>query len=206
MKKQTQFSIWLILNLTRIAFWLLISGIILYSALWIGSYLNSDQLSLNVPLSFHFDLPEKGIVNLSGSAFEVELGKSIGQFHFNNLPQSLYMYLLLCILPVFCGLVYLLWLLKKFLYNVHIGKVFTMENAIGLKKISILILLGWAYNMIGTIIFYYIFIEKMVFKQVKFGLHIDFYGSTLFFGLFFLVLSLIFQKGIELDEENRLTI
>ena len=100
--------------------------------------------------------------------------------------------------------VFILYQFKLFISNVLKEKYFDNENVIFLKRISYMFIALWFIKLIPVSIKYYLIydIDLVKFDGTADGLNL----SSLFLALIIWVLAYIFNKGIELKNENKLTI
>jgi len=92
---------------------------------------------------------------------------------------------------------------KLFISNVLEEKYFDFENVVFLKRISYVFLALWFVKLIPIGIKYYlIYCIEPIKMDTKEGLNISF----IFLALIVWMLAYIFKKGIELKDENKLTI
>lgn len=111
---------------------------------------------------------------------------------------------MIVIIILITGLYYLyiraLYLLKNSLNDLSKGHYFSPQVTGNFRSIGKLLLVSGAYNLIGRIIIGFLVGQRVsiMFDSVIF--------LFLLAGLFFLFLSEVFAKGIEMQEENDLTI
>jgi len=100
------------------------------------------------------------------------------------------------------GLVYL----YRFINSIEMGNVFSTENTGRLTR------MGWYCTMIPFLLFIYNALvyanqlnnrQDLAFKVIE---NVDFQIWLLIFGLTLLTIAFVFRKGIELQQENDLTI
>ncbi|NII81927.1 DUF2975 domain-containing protein [Pedobacter riviphilus] len=96
--------------------------------------------------------------------------------------------------------------LYRFINSIEIGNVFSIENTGRLTR------MGWYCTMIPFLLFTYNAMvyanqsnnrQDIVFKIIE---NVDFQIWLLIFGLTLLTIAFVFRKGIELQQENDLTI
>jgi hypothetical protein len=206
--KYKHFSIWLIFNLTQIAFWGLMVIVIIVVGISILQSLGLafENLSLGIQLPNKFDVLEKGTLTLSSTTIDIRVTNASGNIQFENIPRAISIFLTLCITPILFGLLLSVWLFKSFLANVMEGQIFNPENIKTLKKVSYIILASWVYMKVVVMLFNIFITHQFIFKTLQFEYTSGSFGILLWLSLFIWVLSHIFEKGAEIDEENRLTI
>ena len=96
--------------------------------------------------------------------------------------------------------------LYRFINSIEMGNVFSTENTGRLTR------MGWYCTMIPFLLFVYNAMlyanqlnnrQDLVFKVIE---NVDFQIWLLIFGLTLLTIAFVFRKGIELQQENDLTI
>lgn len=201
-------SIWLLSVLTRIAFWALFAVSLLFISRCILKLTipKFNDAYLNVAIPINFKVMDKGTLEFRGNNLNAELNNAVGSIGFNEIPKSLTALISFLYLPFFIIGLLSLWYFKKFLLNVKGGNIFKTENARILKKIAYFILSLWIFrNMISAVLNFYIS-HKFIFKGIEFNDTISITFDYLWVALTIWVLSHIFEKGNEIEEENSLTI
>ncbi|TCD10603.1 DUF2975 domain-containing protein [Pedobacter frigidisoli] len=96
--------------------------------------------------------------------------------------------------------------LYRFINSVEVGNVFTEENSKLLNRI------GWYCTIMPFLVFVFNGLEYLqqssIHKDLLFDIvkNVDFQIWLLIFGLTILTIAFVFKKGIELKQENDLTI
>jgi hypothetical protein len=207
MKKQ-HFSIWLIDGLARIIFWFFAGVSAIYSVFLVIHLLGftPDELNLSVELPTSFRVLEEGTFRDGDSISPITITEANGKVTFENAPKLISVVLPLCALPLVASLLYTLWLFKGFTKNVKLGRVFDPKNINHLKRIAYVITATWLYLQIGVVIYNLFIVSRFSFENLQFSYSHGSFGGLLIFALFIWVLSHIFQKGAEIEEENLLTV
>lgn len=207
MKKQgSHLSMWIIFNLVRISFW---ANAAIVAVFTISTILLAFGLSQNFHpehyLPCKFDVVEKGSLTISNSKTLVTITDAIGRLEFDKLPANISLYISISLIPMFGALLLGLWLFKKFITNVKLGLLFKGDNIQYLKKFAYVLLAVWVYSKIVMIVLNLFILKAFTFDSVKIQFTV---GSqfALYLSLFIWILSDIFQKGVEIEEENNLTI
>jgi hypothetical protein len=101
-----------------------------------------------------------------------------------------------------------IWYCKKFMQLIIVGNYFQKETIKNIKKLSYLILLVWVLNFLYEIIISSIWNNNGITKFLdEPSIIVDVPSVSLFvFALVLWVLSHVFMHGVELKEENNLTI
>lgn len=207
--KKVSFSIRIIYILTSIIYYLAVLfcalGIIVSIALLFGFF--HDEILLHVAVPMKVNIEEVGILQLFGQEMKVEIFKTInGQIHFIDTPPVLLR--VYAILTLVCSsiLFWVVYLFHRFIRNVREGKAFEIINFKILRKLGYSLLGFWLF-----MIFYFKLINYTLANNIEFE-NIEVINDRKWFigiflgALFTLVLSQVFLKGRELEEENELTI
>ncbi|NQU88688.1 MAG: DUF2975 domain-containing protein [Mariniphaga sp.] len=165
-----------------------------------------NGLQLHVLMPVEFDLLEIGNLYMNSSNIKVEIVEAVGKVHFIDTPLFLARWISLALIFVVTGGFYILDLFWKFIKNVKNGIIFEFENIRLLKKIGFGLMGLWLYLIIYSQILKYTIAKWLEFDDVSITGDDRNYVALLLFGLFIWVLSHIFIKGSELEEENKLTI
>lgn len=207
-KHEKHFSIWLIDGLAQFFFWFFASVSTIFFVFLIVHLmgLTPDELDLSVELPTNFEVLEVGTFTYGDSVSNITISDATGKITFDNAPRFVMVVFPLYVLPLLAALLYILFLFKGFTKNVKLGKVFDPDNINRLKRLAYIIVGIWFYQALAVTIYNLFLVQQFVFTGVKF-----YYknGSSVYFlliALFIWVLAHIFQKGVEIDEENRLTV
>jgi hypothetical protein len=205
--KKTSFSIKIIYWITQITFWLFnavgIFAVGLAFAL-IFKMIGPTQLNVGIPVSV--DILEKGSLALDGSIIQTQFVEMMGKIHFVDTPLFLgqvYGIFMLIMLGMFY---FMFFTFRKFIINVYRGRFFDLGNTKLLKRIAYSFAIVWAFTAFYAYFQYFYIVKNLSYHSVEISANIETYPVVLLVGLFIWVLSHIFQKGVELQEENNLTV
>lgn len=204
---KTTFSIKLIYWITNIFFWLFNITGLLALILVIGMAFNmfgNVQLHVGVPVAI--DVLEQGTITVNKTIINADFSEMYGKVHFIDTPVfigRLYSIFLLIILGL--GL-YISFTFKKFIKNIYLGIYFEVKNISLLKRISYAVIIGWVYSVSYSYFQYFYIMKNINFETIKINGEVKTYPMVLFAALFLWVLSHIFIKGAELQQDNKLTI
>lgn len=205
---KTHFSIKLISGLSQVFFWFFaaVSSIFIVFILLNALSITPERVNIGFKFPTSFRVIEQGTLNSGETIYNVKVTKATGDIMILNAPRRYATTLSLTILPVLAAFLYMLWLFKCFTKNVRQGNTFKPVNIRHLKIIAYLIAGTWLYFQTIASIFSYFMVSNLSFNSLRFEPTYGFSGGMLLFALFIWVLSHIFQKGAEIEEENLLTV
>lgn len=205
--QKTPLSIRVIYLIPRLFYFLTIlsclAGMFFSFSLFTGFLAEEMKISLGLPIKS--DSEEVGKAIFYGQEMVVTFADAKGKVNFANAPKIVSRILSLLVMVVIAIIFYLAHLFFHFVENVKKGVVFEIENLRILRKLGVTLLVLYFYLLITTPIWKHGF----SFGQVDSGFSLHFSGGNvtiLLSGLFLLMLSQIFLRGLELQEENKLTI
>lgn len=207
--QKTPLSIRVIYILSSIVYYLAIIvssfGLIFALGLLTGFWGDDVQLHTEMPLKANFE--EVGQINFLGTDVKVEVVDAVGKFHFIDTPPLVSRTLAIPMLVIFPMLFWLVYLFHRFIRNVSEGKIFDKSNFMLLRKLGISLAILWFITVIFQNLMRYLVFGEIKFNSIGFSTDGgNWYGGILVGALFTLVLSHVFLKGLELQEENELTI
>jgi hypothetical protein len=208
MKKQQHFSIRLIDGITKVFFWFfaVVSTIFLVFIVLHLMGLTPEKLKLSVELPTSFSVMEEGSFATGDHVSTISISEATGKITFNRAPRLVSVGFSFYVLPLLAALLYILWLFKGFTSNVRLGNVFDPTNIKHLKRLAYVIAGTWFYLQLTVVVYNIFIVQRFVFSGVQFSYGSGSYVGLLFVALFVWVLTHIFQKGAEMEEENRLTV
>jgi hypothetical protein len=206
--QKTPLSIRVIYILTSIVYYLTILvsslGVILAMAILLG-FLKSDlQLHVEMPVEVNFD--EVGTASINGHKIDVEIVEAIGKVHFIDTPSFLARRLTIPLLMVFPIVFWLVYLFHRFMRNVREGNIFIERNFKLLRILGYSLIGLWLIMVIYMQVVRYTLVNDFVFEQIEITNNSRWFAGIFVGGLFTLVLSQVFLKGLEIQKENELTI
>lgn len=202
-------SIKLIYWITIITFWIYVVITILATILvGVLLFIGLDGLQLHIGLPVLIDIKEQGTLDLMmlSKFIDVELVGMSGKIHFINTPEVIGKVYAIFMFVIIILFLYIFLIIKRFITNVYNGVYFDMNNINLLKRISYGLLMIWIFTLIYGYFQYFFLVTNMQFETIEFTASVQTYPVILLFALFLWVLSHIFMKGIELQEENNLTV
>ncbi|NQU32335.1 MAG: DUF2975 domain-containing protein [Bacteroidetes bacterium] len=208
-KLKKPLSIKVIYWITVVTFWIYVAGTI-FVLFVVGALLffdlNDLQLHVGIPVSIN--VIEKGTLDLNilSNITSVELTGMTGKVHFIDTPPEVGRVYALFIFSIMLLFLYIFLTFKRFITNVYNGMHFDMKNISLLKRISYTLVVIWVFSVFYAYFQYYFLVINMNFNTVEFTSDVQTSPENLLVALFIWVLSHIFMKGCELQEENQLTV
>lgn len=200
-------SIKVIYWITQITFWmfaLAVSAGALLALAFIFEFLDKSQLHVGVPIAIH--VLEEGTVTINDTLVNTEFKEMYGKIHFIDTPSEvakIYGFFMLVIISIS---LYIFQTFRTFISNVYNGQYFQRKNIMLLKRISYALLGAWIFTVFYAYYQYFTIIKNMNFTTIESSNDVQTYPILLIISLFIWVLSHIFLKGVELQDENKLTI
>ena len=202
-----------ILNVTKIIlhlYWYLqlafIAAIILIGLLL---FFDAEFIDLNYLNGFKIQFSKVNFIEplvYDGMKYDFSLPNGEGRLHINDLDQKfVYLRMLAALID---SLIYLMiiYFARKIFENLTDNKYFVAVNGMYIKKIAIAII--FLSFVPGTIHYLTdLWVLKTIEQQdiiMKAGFSVDF--QTILLGLLVFVISIIFLRGVELKEDQELTI
>lgn len=142
----------------------------------------------------------------NGENYEFSLTNGEGRLHINDLDQKfVYLRMLGALVD---SVIYLMIIhfLRKIFNNLTENKYFVAANGVFIKKIALSIIF---LSLIPEVIYYLTdkwIINTIELKNVIFKNEFNFEYQTILLGLLVFVISIVFLRGIELKEDQDLTI
>lgn len=205
--KRTPGSVKIIYWITQVLFWLFTAAALFAVLFTIGMSLNLlKDFKLSMGLPVEMEVVETGEFTLGEQTLSVQLKEMIGKIEFKKPPillQRLYGVFVLIILSI---TYYLFMTFRSFITQVYKGFYFERKNILLLKRISYGLIGIWIFIVFYAFFQYFFIVKRLNFESMIVQGKIETYPSILVFALIVWVLSHIFQKGVELQNENELTI
>jgi len=201
-------SIRIIFVVNEIIFWLF--GLVVAAALvfaviiWCGGFKEDMQLHVNLPVEF--SSKETGLFIRGNSPVKVELVELTGNLHLIDTPHDLSSLFAIAMVVMTGIMFYMLFTFRVFMHNVRSGIIFNLINIRQLKIISIGLFVIWIMAKLYAYLMWLLVVRRLNFGTIDFSNNQRGFILLLFCSLFLWVLSHIFKKGVQLQEENSLTI
>jgi hypothetical protein len=200
-------SIKIIYWITNVLFWILvvvaILGLVLAGAFMFKLF-DETQLHVGVPVAIN--VLEKGTLELNNSVSSIEFVEMYGKIHFIDTSPEIGQVYSFFILVALAFVFYIFYTFRKFITNVYHGVYFDLFNISLLKRISYALVGFWAFSVFYAYFQYYYLVKNLEFSTIEISGDVETNSYVLLSALFIWVLSHIFMKGCELQEENSYTI
>lgn len=178
----------------------LIFNIFLYTSFF------GDDLQLHVQFPVKVNILEQGSLVINKTTVAVELVEATSKIHFINTPLFIARKFGTAMLIAFLFLFYLFFNFRKFIVNVRNSRIFDYSNVEVLRNIAYGLLGFWFMSIIyGRLVYAYIG-THMNFQHVEVVEDYQNFAGILMAALFTYVLSHIFKRGVELQDEHDLTV
>lgn len=206
--QKTPLSIRIIYILTSIVYYLSIItasfGLIFAIGLLFGFW--GDDVQLHTQMPFEANVIETGTAMYWGQEVQIELVEATGKFHYIDTPPIVARTNAIPMLVIFPLMFFMVFLFHRFIRNVSEGKIFEAGNFYLLRKLSYVLTGMWLFTVIYFQLLQRVVFQEMKFESMEFSMSGGWYSGLIITALFTWVLSHVFLKGLELREENELTI
>lgn len=206
--KSKPLSIRIIFWFTEIIFWLLtvVSTVaIIFSIASIFGF-NPPDLNLHVQAPFTFDLDAAGYYHAESGEVSVRLVDASSKINFVGTPDFIARPIAFAIIIIVVLAFMAMLQFRLFIRNVYRGLYFDSHNIRYLKRMAWWIIGIWIATKVYFAVFYYIISSHIEFEGIHLTGNFNSDGYLFMIALFIYVLSHIFQKGMELEEEQKLTV
>jgi len=203
-------SIRILYWLTNIVFWLMIliaTAVFVFNLILLTDLFGED-VQLRVQMPVPIEVVEDGSVSLPNVDMTVRIEEAYGKLHLVDTPIFITRIVgRILFVMIMLGL-YMTWRFKQFITNVKNGVVFEKENINNLKQIAYGLLALWITTLVYMEVVYQIFVKYIEFDSIIMGNEYERYEqNTMFFAALALwALAHILTKGVEMKEEQELTI
>jgi hypothetical protein len=208
--KQAALSIRVLYHLSTAAYLLgiiaTLLGILVAFGFLFGAEFIAEDFRLTIKMPVAVDLEQTGSVVFFGKEIEVRIIDAVGAMEFYGVPPFILRLMtipVLIMLPImFLGV----YLFHRFMRNVYYNRIFDAVNFYLLRKLSYVLLAIWVLTVLYIQSLKYALMGDFSYVHIGISTNSDWYWGILAGALFLWVLSHIFLKGLELKEENELTI
>ena len=201
-------SIRILYWLTNVIFWLMIviSIAVFVVNLILLTDIFTEDIQLRVQMPVPIEVVEDGSVSLPNGELTVRVEEAYGKLHLVDTPIFITRIVArILFVMVMLGL-YMLWRFRQFITNVKNGIVFEKENINNLKQIAYGLLALWITTMVYMEVVYRMFIKYLEFDTIIIGYERYEMNSTILAALGLWALAHILMKGVEMKQEQELTI
>lgn len=209
MKKQkTPWSIKILYWLTSFAFWMMtfFAIVTLVVNLILITDIFTDPIQLRISMPVPIEVVENGILHLEDADLTVRIEKAYGKIHFVDTPIYITrMTARMLILIVLIGW-FITWKIKNFVTNLRNGLLFEIENINNLKHISYGLVLLFVLSRVYMEVLKAMLESQLEFSSIKVGGETYNTDIIIEIALLLWVLAHVFVKGVEMKNEQELTI
>ena len=172
-------------------------------------YFNIDIIDLNHLNGFNISFKKITFVEpmiYNGDTYKYSLTNGKGRLHIADLDQKfIYLRMLAAMID---SVIYLMiiYFLRKIFKNLTENNYFISANGIYLKKVSLFIIL---MSFVSQLVQYWtdlLIKNTLEFESIIIKNGFDFRFQTILLGLLVYVISIVFLRGVELQEDKDLTI
>lgn len=206
--KKTPLSIRIIYILTSIVYYFTIIvssfGVLFAIGLLLGLF--GENLNLHTQMPFEASIKEVGTTMYLGQEIQVQLVEATGKFHYIDTPSIVARTNAIPMFFIFPLMFFVVFLFHRFIRNVSEGRIFDAEIFYYLRKLSYVLAGMWLFTVVYFQLLQRVILREMKFESLEFSSGGGWYSGLIIAALFTWVLSHIFLKGLELKEENELTI
>jgi len=205
---KTPLSIQIIYWLANIAFWLmvLIATVLFILNLIFLTDVFTDTIQLRIQMPVPIEVVEEGKLFLSDAVQTVRIEEAYGKLYLVDTPFYITkMVTRVLFIVVLLGL-FMTWRFKQFITNIKKGLLFESENIKNLKQIAYGLLALWLSTKIYMEVIYRALIKYLDFDSIIIGEYVNNYNGLLIFSIALWALAHVFVKGLEMKEEQNLTI
>ncbi len=206
--QKTPLSIRIIYILTSIVYYLTIIASLLGMIFGIGLLFGfwGDNVQLHTQMPFEASVVETGTAMYWGEEVQIELVEATGKFHYIDTPPIVARTNAIPMFFIFPLMFFMVFLFHRFIRNVSEGRIFDAQNFYLLRKLSYVLTGMWLFTVLYFQLLQRVVFQEMKFESLEFSTSGGWYSGLIIAALFTWVLSHIFLKGLELKEENELTI
>jgi len=166
-----------------------------------------DDVELNTEIPFKVSVIETGTIDYLGQEVKVKFVDANGKFQFKDTPPIVKRSNTIPMFVIFPMMFWIVSLFHRFITNVYNGKIFEKTNFKLLQKLGLALGILWLFAVVYIHLMKYFFFGEIQFLTIEFVVERGKWFSELFVAaLFIYTLSHVFLKGLELQEENELTI
>lgn len=206
--QKTPWSIKILYWFTQFAFWMtsIITVVVILANLVLLTDIFTEPIQLRISMPVPIEVLESGVLHLENSDLPVRIEQAYGKLHFVDTP----IYITRMVVKLMLVVILIGWFItfkfRKFMRNLKNGLLFEIENINNLKHIS--------YGLVALFVFsrfYMGMLKIMMEKQLEFStikIGGDAYNTDVIIEIALLlwVLAHVFVKGIEMKNEQELTI
>lgn len=207
-KQKTPLSIKILFWLSNISFWMMsfITGIVLVAnaIILFGDYTQEFQMRINMPVPI--EVVETGVLHLDDGDLNVKIENAYGRLHFVDAPMFVTIKVIQILFFVMLIGWFITWKFRNFMKNIRNGLYFEIENINNLKHVSYGLVILFIMTRVYMWIMKNVLEKSLEFSSIKVGGDAYDTDAIIYVALLLWVLAHVFVKGIELKQEQELTI
>ena len=205
---KTPWSIKILYWLTSFSFWVMTAvmvGVILLN-LNVWSHIFEDEGQLRISMPVPIEVLEEGILHLDDAELTVKIDKAYGKLQFLAAPTYVVKIVLKTLLVIILIGWFIAWKFREFMRNLKEGLLFEIENINNLKHISYALVLLFVLSRAYVWAFKVNLEQQLTFNSIKIGGPTHDTDAIIILALVLWALAHVFVKGIEMKQEQDLTI
>ena len=206
--KKSPISVRIIYFLSVIAFWLLIfvATLSFIANLLIETKFIGSDFQLRISLPVNFDVSETGTAYLYGVPNDIRIEEATGKMHIVDTPIQFSKIVLRVLFVVSALGLFMTWKFKLFIGNIKVGRIFEADNINNLKHIAYGLLILWLITKVYMTLLYRTMVKYVEFDSIHFRNEVTDASGLILAALLLWILAHVFMKGVEMKEEQELTI
>jgi hypothetical protein len=161
---------------------------------------------IKIPMPLPIEVVEQGLYHMDSGDLNVRLVDAFAKLEFMDAPESINRIVIRLLLVAMGLMWFIFYRLKQFTYNIRYGNIFELENINKLKHVSYGLFAIFVLSRVYVIRMTYYVREKIDFSTVELGR--EMYDTDYIFMVALLLWALahVFMRGIEMKEDQDLTI
>ena len=193
--------------LTRISYWglIIVTAIVVFAGI-IMITLDPQQMKLGIPANLSHMEEVIYLESDPGTPVEVEFGAASIEVPVRHLDTPTICYLLFMALLWLTCVIYIARYFKTFMKKVLDGQIFQTESIFLIKKAALGLVILEAIEWVAATIGYFYIQRKFDLGGLEHKYAWEFPSFNLILALTLWALAYIFQKGKELEDEQKLTV
>ena len=207
-KQKTPLSIKILFWLSNISFWIMsVITVVVFVAnaiILLGNYTHEIQMRISMPVPI--EVVETGVLHLDNGDLDVRIENAYGRIHFVDTPMYITKRVIQMLLFVMLIGWFITWKFRNFMKNIRNGFYFEIENINNLKHVSYGLVILFVMTRLYMGILKVVMEKNLEFSSIKVGGDMYDTDAIIYVALLLWVLAHIFVKGIELKQEQELTI
>ena len=207
-KQKTPTSIKILYWLSNISFFIMsfitVVVLIANAIILFGNYTHEIQMRISMPVPI--EVVETGVIHLDEGDLNVRIESAYGKLYFVNTPMHITKKVIKMLFFVMLIGWFITWKFRNFMRNIRNGFYFEVENINNLKHVSYGLVLLFVMSRAYVFILKNIMEKSLEFDSVIVGGDAFGTDAIIYVALLLWVIAHIFVKGIELKQEQELTI